>query len=113
MRPFYNIFLNLNFRLILLKPHINLTQIRNKKDNIRHVSTKKIFLTIALYFFKLPMILFIKNIILKLYVRRISNAQIYNHSYETPQLIAYDIVDGYKGYLDWIGEKQNNEIICN
>ena len=24
------------------------------------------------------------------------------HSYETPQLIAYDIVDGYKGYLDWI-----------
>ena len=28
-----------------------------------------------------------------------------NHSYETPQLIAYDIVDGYKGYLDWIGEE--------
>jgi len=28
-----------------------------------------------------------------------------NHSYETPQLIAYDIVDGYKGYLDWIGNK--------
>ena len=28
-----------------------------------------------------------------------------NHSYETPQLIAYNIVDGYKGYLDWIGEK--------
>ncbi len=25
-----------------------------------------------------------------------------NHSYETPQLIAYDIVDGYKGYLNWI-----------
>ncbi len=24
------------------------------------------------------------------------------HSYETPQLIAYDIVDGYKSYLDWI-----------
>lgn len=28
-----------------------------------------------------------------------------NHSYETPQLIAYDIVDGYKGYLDWIEEE--------
>lgn len=28
-----------------------------------------------------------------------------NHSYETPQLVAYDIVDGLKGYLDWIGEE--------
>lgn len=28
-----------------------------------------------------------------------------NHSYETPQLIAYDIVDGYKEYLDWIEEE--------
>jgi len=28
-----------------------------------------------------------------------------NHSYETPQLIAYDIVEGYKGYLDWIEEE--------
>ena len=28
-----------------------------------------------------------------------------HHSYETPQLIAYDIVDGYKGYLDWIEEE--------
>lgn len=28
-----------------------------------------------------------------------------NHSYETPQLITYDIVDGYKEYLDWIEEE--------
>jgi periplasmic divalent cation tolerance protein len=26
-----------------------------------------------------------------------------NHSYETPQIVAYDIVDGYNEYLDWIG----------
>lgn len=25
-----------------------------------------------------------------------------NHSYETPQLVAYDIVDGYNEYLKWI-----------
>ena len=28
-----------------------------------------------------------------------------NHSYETPQLVAYDIIDGYKDYLNWIGEE--------
>ena len=28
-----------------------------------------------------------------------------NHSYETPQLIAYDIVEGYQGYLDWIEDE--------
>lgn len=28
-----------------------------------------------------------------------------NHSYETPQLVAYDIIDGYKEYLNWIGEE--------
>lgn len=27
------------------------------------------------------------------------------HTYETPQLVAYDIVDGFKGYLDWIEEE--------
>ena len=31
-----------------------------------------------------------------------------NHSYETPQLVAYDIIDGYKGYLNWIGEETKN-----
>lgn len=28
-----------------------------------------------------------------------------NHSYEIPQLIAYDIVEGYKDYLNWIKEE--------
>ena len=28
-----------------------------------------------------------------------------NHSYEIPQLVAYDIIDGYKRYLNWIGEE--------
>ena len=28
-----------------------------------------------------------------------------NHSYETPQLVVYDIIDGYKEYLNWIGEE--------
>ena len=31
-----------------------------------------------------------------------------NHSYETPQLLAYDIVDGYNGYLNWIEEETKN-----
>ena len=35
-----------------------------------------------------------------------------NHSYETPQLVAYDITDGYKDYLDWIdGETRWGEWI--
>ena len=37
--------------------------------------------------------------------KKIEKVILDNHSYETPQLIAYDIVDGYKGYLDWIGEE--------
>ena len=28
-----------------------------------------------------------------------------NHSYETPQIIAYDIVDGYLEYLKWINDE--------
>lgn len=28
-----------------------------------------------------------------------------NHSYETPQLIAYDITNGYEDYLRWIEEE--------
>jgi periplasmic divalent cation tolerance protein len=28
-----------------------------------------------------------------------------NHSYETPQIVAYDIVDGYSEYLKWIEDE--------
>ncbi len=28
-----------------------------------------------------------------------------NHSYETPQLIAYDITEGYSEYLKWIEDE--------
>ena len=27
------------------------------------------------------------------------------HSYETPQIICFDIIEGYKGYLNWIEEE--------
>ena len=27
------------------------------------------------------------------------------HSYETPQIICYEITDGYKDYLNWIDEE--------
>ena len=37
--------------------------------------------------------------------KEIENEILALHSYETPQIIAYDIVDGYKGYLDWIEEE--------
>ncbi|MBQ9659604.1 MAG: divalent-cation tolerance protein CutA [Clostridia bacterium] len=28
-----------------------------------------------------------------------------NHSYETPQIVAYDIVDGYSEYFKWINDE--------
>lgn len=28
-----------------------------------------------------------------------------NHSYETPQLVVYDIVNGYEKYLNWIDQE--------
>jgi periplasmic divalent cation tolerance protein len=28
-----------------------------------------------------------------------------NHSYEVPQIVSYDIVDGYSEYLKWIGNE--------
>lgn len=37
--------------------------------------------------------------------KEIENEILSVHSYETPQIICYDIIDGYKGYLDWIGEE--------
>lgn len=37
--------------------------------------------------------------------KEIENVILENHSYETPQIVAYDIVDGYKKYLDWIKEE--------
>ena len=37
--------------------------------------------------------------------KEIENEILSVHSYETPQIICYDITDGYKGYLDWIGEE--------
>lgn len=37
--------------------------------------------------------------------KEVENEILKLHSYETPQIICYDIVDGYKDYLDWIGEE--------
>ena len=41
----------------------------------------------------------------KVLFKEVEKAILENHSYETPQLIAYDIVEGYQGYLDWIEEE--------
>ena len=41
----------------------------------------------------------------KIPIKEIEKTIVDNHSYETPQLIAYDIVDGYKEYFDWIEEE--------
>lgn len=37
--------------------------------------------------------------------KEIENEILKLHSYETPQIICYDIVNGYQGYLDWIEEE--------
>lgn len=34
--------------------------------------------------------------------KEIENEIIKFHSYKTPQIICYDILDGYKDYLEWI-----------
>jgi periplasmic divalent cation tolerance protein len=33
-----------------------------------------------------------------------------NHSYETPQIVYYEIDGGYKDYLDWINEETREPI---
>lgn len=33
-----------------------------------------------------------------------------NHSYETPQIVCYDIEGGFKDYLNWIEEETINKI---
>lgn len=44
----------------------------------------------------------------KVLFKEIEKVILENHSYETPQLIAYDIIDGYKGYMQWIEEETKN-----
>ena len=41
----------------------------------------------------------------KLLYKEVEQEILKMHSYETPQIIMYDIQDGYKGYLDWIEEE--------
>lgn len=37
--------------------------------------------------------------------KEVESTIIENHSYEVPQVVAFDIVDGSKDYLDWIRDE--------
>lgn len=38
--------------------------------------------------------------------KELENKIVELHSYETPQIIAYDITNGYEGYLNWIDNEK-------
>lgn len=37
--------------------------------------------------------------------KEIENVILRLHSYEIPQIVCFDIIDGYKDYLDWIDQE--------
>lgn len=37
--------------------------------------------------------------------KEVESTIIKNYSYEVPQVVAYDIVDGPKDYLDWVRDE--------